>query len=61
MKLTYDPLGRMFSASSPSAGTTRFHYDGDDLVAEYDSNNSLLRRYVHGPGSYVGRTSQMIS
>jgi RHS repeat-associated protein len=49
--LTYDPLGRMFSASSPSTGTTRFLYDGDDLVGEYDGNNSLLRRYVHGSGS----------
>jgi RHS repeat-associated protein len=49
--LTYDPLGRMFSTSSPNTGTTRFHYDGDDLVGEYDGNNSLLRRYVHGSGS----------
>jgi hypothetical protein len=30
--------------------TTRFLYDGDALVAEYDGSNNLLRRYVHGPG-----------
>ena len=31
--------------------TTRFGYDGVDLIAEYDGSNALLRRYVHGPGS----------
>ncbi len=30
---------------------TRFAYDGSDLIAEYDGANSLLRRYVHGPGT----------
>jgi RHS repeat-associated protein len=49
--LTYDPLGRMFSASSASTGTTRFHYDGDDLVAEYDAGGTVTNRYMHGPGS----------
>jgi RHS repeat-associated protein len=49
--LTYDPLGRMFSLSSPSTGTTRFHYDGDDLVAEYDAGGAVTVRYMHGPGS----------
>jgi RHS repeat-associated protein len=29
-------------------GTTRFLYDGDRLIAEYNSSGSLLRRYVHG-------------
>ena len=31
--------------------TTRFGYDGDSLIAEYDVMNALLRRYVHGPGA----------
>ncbi len=31
-------------------GATRFVYDGDRLVAEYNGAGSLLRRYVHGPG-----------
>lgn len=31
--------------------TTRFGYDGVDLIGEYNSSNTLLRRYVHGPGS----------
>jgi RHS repeat-associated protein len=46
--LVYDPLGRLFSISSPASGITRFQYDGDALVAEYDGNHNLLRRYVHG-------------
>lgn len=49
--LTYDPLGRMFSASSAATGLTRFHYDGDDLVAEYDASGTITNRYMHGPGS----------
>ncbi|QSX28774.1 RHS repeat-associated core domain-containing protein [Shewanella cyperi] len=30
---------------------TTFLYDGDELVAEYSSSGSLLRRYVHGLGN----------
>jgi len=45
--LSYDPLGRLYQVASPS-GTTRFLYDGDRLIAEYNSSGSLLRRYVHG-------------
>jgi RHS repeat-associated protein len=37
--------------SSGSAGTTRFQYDGTDLIAEYNASNQLMRRYVHGPGA----------
>ena len=49
--LVYDPLGRLFQVSSAATGTTQFLYDGDALVAEYDGSGSLLRRYVHGPGT----------
>jgi RHS repeat-associated protein len=45
--LTYDPLGRLYEVASPS-GTTRFLYDGDRLIAEYNTSGALLRRYVHG-------------
>lgn len=48
--LAYDPLGRLFETGGGSAGTTRFLYDGDALVAEYDGAGTLLKRYVHGPG-----------
>ncbi|MES1158348.1 MAG: RHS repeat-associated core domain-containing protein [Terricaulis silvestris] len=47
--LTYDPLGRLSQIVS-GATTTQFLYDGDELVAEYNSSGLLLRRYVHGPG-----------
>ncbi|MEQ7874296.1 RHS repeat-associated core domain-containing protein [Sphingomonas sp. ASV193] len=45
--LSYDPLGRLYQVTS-GAATTRFLYDGDELVAEYDGSGNLLRRYVHG-------------
>lgn len=50
LALAYDPLGRLSQTSGGSVGTTRFLYDGDALVAEYDGSGALLRRYVHGPG-----------
>jgi len=47
--LTYDPLGRLYQTTI-NGQTTRFLYDGDALVAEYDGVGNLLRRYAHGPG-----------
>jgi RHS repeat-associated protein len=49
--LSYDPLGRLFQTSSAATGTTQFLYDGDELVAEYSSAGSVLRRYAHGVGT----------
>lgn len=48
--LVWDPLGRLYETSGGSAGVTRFLYDGDELVAEYNASGALLRRYVHGAG-----------
>jgi RHS repeat-associated protein len=49
--LTYDSLGRLASTSAGTAASaTRFLYDGDALVAEYNASGNLLRRYVHGSG-----------
>lgn len=47
--LRYDPLGRLYQVTSPS-GSTRFHYDGDELVAEYDGSGVVKHRYMHGRG-----------
>lgn len=48
--LHYDPLGRLYKLSS--AGTSRrLLYDGSDLIAEYDENGTMQRRYVHGLGA----------
>jgi RHS repeat-associated protein len=44
--LSYDPLGRLYSVSSPTTAT-RFLYDNDALVAEYDGAGAMTRRYVH--------------
>jgi RHS repeat-associated protein len=50
--LSYDPLGRLFQVTL-GASTTRFLYDGDALVAEYDGSNTLLRRHAHWQGADV--------
>lgn len=46
INLTYDPNGRLLTSTSGGI-TTRYLYDGDQLVAEYNGS-TLLRRYVHG-------------
>jgi len=47
--LIYDPLGRLFETNQgTSATTTRFLNDGDALALEYNSQNDVTNRYVHG-------------
>jgi RHS repeat-associated protein len=46
--LYYDPLGRLYQISGGSDGTQSFVYDGNDLVAEYNSSNQITRMYAHG-------------
>ena len=54
-KLRYDPLGRLHEienfSGGVSQGPTRFLYDGDALVAEFDAAGNMLKRYVHGPAA----------
>ena len=47
--VAYDPIGRLYETAG--ASTLRFAYDGVDLIGEYNSSGTLLRRYVHGPGT----------
>lgn len=47
--LAYDPLGRLWQTSG-GAGITRFVYDGEKMVEEYDGSGNRLRLYVHGAG-----------
>lgn len=47
--LKYDPLGRLYEVSS-GPSTTKFIYDGDRLIAEYNSSGTVGRRHVHGAG-----------
>jgi RHS repeat-associated protein len=46
--MSYDPMMRLYQLNGTTS--TRFLYDGSDLVAEYDTSGNVLRRYVHGPG-----------
>lgn len=46
--LTYDPAMRLYQLTG--VATTRFSYDGADMIAEADGSNAILRRFVHGPG-----------
>ncbi|WP_379554147.1 RHS repeat-associated core domain-containing protein [Qipengyuania sp. DGS5-3] len=48
--LFYDPLGRLYRVTSnkPGSGTYYFTYDGNDLIAEYNSSGTLTKRHVHG-------------
>lgn len=52
LTLTYDPAGRLRRTEVPGSSSTRidFLYDGADMVAEYNSSGTVLRRYVHGAG-----------
>ena len=47
--LSYDPANRLYQTAGGS--TTRFGYDGGNMIGEYNGSNSLQRRYVFGPGS----------
>lgn len=50
LNLLYDSDGRIWQSSGGASGTTRFLYDGDELLGEFNSSGALLRRYGHGPG-----------
>ncbi|WP_454283842.1 RHS repeat-associated core domain-containing protein [Ralstonia pickettii] len=53
--LAYDAEGRLRQTAVTlllTTTTTNLLYDGQNLVAEYDSTgNTVLRKYVHGPGT----------
>jgi len=48
VEFAYDPFGRRIEKKT-SAKTTRFAYDREDIVAEYDGANVLQASYIHGP------------
>jgi RHS repeat-associated protein len=45
----YDPLGRRIEKTSP-AGTLRYVYDNEDIIAVLDGNNTRTQAITHGPG-----------
>ena len=46
---TYDGLGRRIEKNA-NGTVTRYVYDLEDILFEYDGNNELTARYTHGPG-----------
>lgn len=48
--LAYDPTLRLYQTAGGGT-TTRFAYDGQSMIAEYNSSNVLQRRFVPGPGT----------
>jgi len=44
---TYDPSGRRIE-KNVDGYKTRYVYDGGNVIAEYDDNNNLTRKYIHG-------------
>lgn len=49
LTLAYDPLGRLRQVTTGGV-TTDWLWDGDKLVAEYNSSGTLIASYAHGPG-----------
>ncbi|MBI4356064.1 MAG: hypothetical protein HY597_06430 [Candidatus Omnitrophica bacterium] len=45
----YDALGRRIEKNVNGA-ITRYVYDQEDILAEYDGTNTLQAKYTHGPG-----------
>ena len=45
----YDALGRRIQKNVTGV-MTRYVYDEEDIVLEYDGANVLQARYTHGPG-----------
>ena len=56
-QLRYDPMGRLHEVTNyvngVSQGPTRFLYDGDALVAEFDGAGNVIARHLHGPAQGV--------
>jgi YD repeat-containing protein len=46
----YDAAGRRVEKKYDSSVITKYVYDGDHCIAEYDVSNNLRRKYIYGPG-----------
>ncbi|MFH1493005.1 MAG: hypothetical protein ABIE81_06720 [Candidatus Omnitrophota bacterium] len=46
---TYDGLGRRIE-KNVNGTITRYVYDNEDIIAEYDGTNTLQAKYLYGPG-----------
>ena len=46
----YDAAGRRVEKKYDSSVVTKYVYDGDSCLAEYDVSGNLRRKYIYGPG-----------
>ncbi len=49
--LVYDPMGRLFTSTTVGGTTTRYLYDGVNVIGEYSNAGTLQRRYAFGDGA----------
>jgi hypothetical protein len=42
--------GRRIAKAYDGTVVAKYVYDGPSLIAEYDGNDNLLRKYLYGPG-----------
>lgn len=45
----YDPFGRRIE-KAVNGQITRYFYDSEDILFEYDGSGVVGNRYIHGPG-----------
>jgi len=45
----YDPFGRRIE-KNVNGTITKYLYDNEDILLEYDATNTVMARYTHGPG-----------
>jgi len=49
----YDPFGRRIE-KNVNGTITKYLYDNEDILLEYDATNTVMARYTHGPGIIMG-------
>lgn len=50
MNMTISAGGYLRQPIHPSAVVTKYAYDGAQVIAEYDGTDTLLRKFIYGPG-----------
>ena len=50
VNFNYDPFGRRIEKIAPTAGTTIYAYDGDNVTEELAAGGNLLAHYTQGAG-----------
>ncbi len=48
VEYTYDPSGRRIAKTFDGVLTNQYVYDGDNMIAEYDGDGTLVRKYIQG-------------